>query len=91
MKDSKLIHTAPNKWITNNNLQYSFGWLGTKCQPTSYYLLITGKIYLYDEKVLFLILKMLNTVLYNQENAKLIQVLSFGTHKKQGINVYTKL
>lgn len=23
---------SPNKWITNNELQYSYGWLGIKCQ-----------------------------------------------------------
>ncbi|MCP9263443.1 Integrase core domain containing protein [Dirofilaria immitis] len=33
----ELIQVSPNKWITNNELQYSYGWLG-------------GEIFLYDGK-----------------------------------------
>lgn len=53
MQDSKLIRTASNQWTTINNVHYSYGWLGTNCQPTSNLALVTGKISLYDGKGCF--------------------------------------
>lgn len=35
---------SPNKWITNNEMQYSYGWLGVKYQSTSNFLLIQGEM-----------------------------------------------
>ncbi|VDN53678.1 unnamed protein product [Dracunculus medinensis] len=32
MNGIALNQISPNKWITNNELQYSYGWLGIKCQ-----------------------------------------------------------
>ncbi|MCP9263633.1 Integrase core domain containing protein [Dirofilaria immitis] len=29
-----LIQPSPNKWITNNEIRYSYGWLGINCQST---------------------------------------------------------
>lgn len=46
----ELIQVSPNKWITNNELQYSYGWLGVKCQSTTNFIFIKGKIFLYDGK-----------------------------------------
>ncbi|MCP9263120.1 Integrase core domain containing protein [Dirofilaria immitis] len=46
----ELIQVSPNKWITNNELQYSYGWLGVKCQSTTNFIFIKGEIFLYDGK-----------------------------------------
>ncbi|MCP9257891.1 Integrase core domain containing protein [Dirofilaria immitis] len=46
----ELIQVSPNKWITNNELQYSYGWLGVKCQSTTNFIFMKGEIFLYDGK-----------------------------------------
>uniref|UniRef100_A0AAF5PKS8 DUF5641 domain-containing protein n=1 Tax=Wuchereria bancrofti TaxID=6293 RepID=A0AAF5PKS8_WUCBA len=43
-----LIQSSPNQWITNKEIQYSYGWLGVNCQSTSNFILTQGEILLYD-------------------------------------------
>ncbi|EJW71649.1 hypothetical protein WUBG_17446 [Wuchereria bancrofti] len=44
----KLIQSSPNKWMTNNEIQYSYGWLGVRCQSTINFVLIKGEIFFYE-------------------------------------------
>uniref|UniRef100_A0A1I8EYH4 Uncharacterized protein n=1 Tax=Wuchereria bancrofti TaxID=6293 RepID=A0A1I8EYH4_WUCBA len=34
-----LIQLSPNKWNRSNEIQYSYGWLGVKCQLTTNFVL----------------------------------------------------
>ncbi|KAL4003705.1 hypothetical protein ACH3XW_8700 [Acanthocheilonema viteae] len=43
-----LVQPFPNKWTTNNEMQYSYGWLGVKYQSTSNLILMKGGL-LVDE------------------------------------------
>uniref|UniRef100_A0AAF5PJS4 Integrase catalytic domain-containing protein n=1 Tax=Wuchereria bancrofti TaxID=6293 RepID=A0AAF5PJS4_WUCBA len=45
---TKLIQSFPNKWITNNEIQYSYGWLGVKCQSTINFVMTKGEILFYE-------------------------------------------
>ncbi|VDM94746.1 unnamed protein product, partial [Onchocerca ochengi] len=49
---SMLKQISPNKWTTNNEIQYSYGWLGIRCQSTTNFLVTTGELYLYDGRSL---------------------------------------
>ncbi|VDN51095.1 unnamed protein product [Dracunculus medinensis] len=51
-KGIALNQISPNKWITNNEIRYSYGWLGGKCQSKSNFLLIQGEMFLYDGREL---------------------------------------
>ncbi|MCP9257719.1 hypothetical protein DINM_000972 [Dirofilaria immitis] len=39
-----LIQSSPNKWTTNNKVQYSYGWWGAKCQSTTNFVPTEGEI-----------------------------------------------
>uniref|UniRef100_A0A1I7VZZ9 DUF5641 domain-containing protein n=1 Tax=Loa loa TaxID=7209 RepID=A0A1I7VZZ9_LOALO len=41
---------SPNQWRTVNNVQYSYGWFGIRCQSTTNSLLQEGEIFIYDGK-----------------------------------------
>ncbi|VDM93772.1 unnamed protein product, partial [Onchocerca ochengi] len=45
-----LTQISPNKWITTNEIQYSYGWLGINCQSTINFILIEGEILFFDGK-----------------------------------------
>uniref|UniRef100_A0A1I7VVK7 C-type lectin domain-containing protein n=1 Tax=Loa loa TaxID=7209 RepID=A0A1I7VVK7_LOALO len=41
-----LIQSSPHKWISNNQVQYSYGWLGEGCQSTTNIIINEGEILL---------------------------------------------
>uniref|UniRef100_A0AAF5RTL0 DUF5641 domain-containing protein n=1 Tax=Wuchereria bancrofti TaxID=6293 RepID=A0AAF5RTL0_WUCBA len=48
LNGSPLTKIKQNKWTTNNNVQYSYGWLGIRYQSTSNFILEEGSLLLYD-------------------------------------------
>ncbi|VDM15669.1 unnamed protein product, partial [Wuchereria bancrofti] len=48
VSDKTTTASSPNKWITNNEIQYSYGWLGAKCQSTINFVLTKGEILFYE-------------------------------------------
>ncbi|EJW75505.1 hypothetical protein WUBG_13587, partial [Wuchereria bancrofti] len=50
MDGSKLTQISHNKWTTTDQVRYSYGWLGVKCQATTNLVLTEREIFLYDGK-----------------------------------------
>lgn len=50
LNGTPLKRTSPNNRVTDNNIQYSYGWIGTKCEATIDFILVKGTIFLYDGK-----------------------------------------
>ncbi|KAL3997521.1 hypothetical protein ACH3XW_11240 [Acanthocheilonema viteae] len=43
-----LIQSSPSKWMRSNEVQYSYGWWGIKCQSTTNLVLTEREIFLND-------------------------------------------
>ncbi|KAL3998739.1 Integrase core domain family protein [Acanthocheilonema viteae] len=50
--EKKFKQISPYIWTTSNNIQYSYGWLGIRCQSTTNFLLQRGQILIYDGRKL---------------------------------------
>uniref|UniRef100_A0AAF5RTK0 Uncharacterized protein n=1 Tax=Wuchereria bancrofti TaxID=6293 RepID=A0AAF5RTK0_WUCBA len=81
MDGSKLTQISHNKWTTTDQVRYSYGWLGVKCQATTNLVLTEREIFLYDGKG-FVILKPQRIALYKTGNASPTLASFSGTSNK---------
>ncbi|VDO78810.1 unnamed protein product [Onchocerca flexuosa] len=50
LNGSILKQVSHNKWSTNHEVQYSYGWFGVRCQSTTNIEFTNGELFLYDGK-----------------------------------------
>ncbi|VDN53655.1 unnamed protein product [Dracunculus medinensis] len=74
-------------WTTNNNIQYSYGWLGVRCQSISNFALTEGQLVVYDGKDM--ISDFRSVEYWTTQSGKCI-ILSYGMEPKYQRIVHTK-
>ncbi|VDK89646.1 unnamed protein product, partial [Onchocerca ochengi] len=85
-----LNQLSPDKWTISNNIQYSYGWLGTKCQSTTNFMLTKGEIFLYDGRSPMSDLDNTEKCVTQKGNVLPIPALSYGIARRPQNAAYTE-